>query len=63
MKPMSPCKDCEKREVGCHSKCAKYMKFFHDSELFRNKIHEEAYINNGIYEIMNKHKKNKYGRR
>lgn len=23
----SPCKGCERREVGCHSKCAEYIDF------------------------------------
>jgi hypothetical protein len=23
----SPCKDCNERKEGCHSKCPKYMKF------------------------------------
>ena len=24
---MSPCKDCENRELGCHSNCEKYLEF------------------------------------
>ena len=27
MKPMPPCKDCEDRELGCHSTCEKYIEF------------------------------------
>jgi hypothetical protein len=23
----APCKDCEKRELGCHSKCEEYQAF------------------------------------
>ena len=26
-KPLSPCKGCENRIVGCHSQCDKYMHF------------------------------------
>ena len=26
----SPCKDCQKREIGCHSKCKHYIEFRHD---------------------------------
>ena len=25
--PNSPCKNCEKRHVGCHGKCADYISF------------------------------------
>ena len=27
MRPKSCCKGCEKREVGCHGKCADYISF------------------------------------
>lgn len=27
MRPMPPCKDCEDRELGCHSKCKKYQEY------------------------------------
>ena len=27
MKAVSPCKDCEKRTVGCHSTCEDYISF------------------------------------
>lgn len=62
MRPTSPCKDCENRKIGCHSKCAEYMKFFHDIERFRNHVNEQKYVDSGIYEIISKHKKNKYQR-
>ena len=26
-KPVSPCKDCERRQLGCHSTCADYIAF------------------------------------
>lgn len=25
--PKSPCKDCEKRHIGCHSECDSYKEF------------------------------------
>lgn len=30
----SPCKDCEEREVGCHSTCEKYIEYkeIHEKE-------------------------------
>ena len=27
MRPKSPCKDCEKRNEGCHSRCPDYLDF------------------------------------
>ncbi len=27
MRPMSPCKDCTERKLGCHSICEKYKSF------------------------------------
>ena len=24
---LAPCKDCENREIGCHSRCAAYIKY------------------------------------
>lgn len=27
----SPCRNCEKREPGCHSVCPEYLKFSEDS--------------------------------
>lgn len=30
MKPSAPCKNCEKREFGCHDRCADYQTFKKD---------------------------------
>lgn len=24
----NPCKDCDKREIGCHSNCKEYLEFY-----------------------------------
>lgn len=37
-----PCKDCQKREVGCHSKCEKY------SQKRKEQDAMNAYIRNDI---------------
>ena len=34
MRPQAPCKDCEKRELGCHGKCAEYQAFREEQHLF-----------------------------
>lgn len=31
---LSPCKDCDKREIGCHSKCVAYTTFRKDLDLY-----------------------------
>lgn len=33
----APCKDCKERELGCHSKCEKYLAF----KLERDKEQEQ----------------------
>ena len=35
-----PCKDCPNREIGCHSKCKKYIQFKND--LKKDKVKEKA---------------------
>lgn len=34
-KVKAPCKDCEDREPGCHSKCEKYIEYSKDREALR----------------------------
>lgn len=41
---MSPCKDCEKRVLGCHSNCAEYVEF-------KNKRKDEADAKSKYYEV------------
>ena len=38
-KIINPCGDCEKRHVGCHSKCEMYKQYIEDRKNFK-----EAYI-------------------
>lgn len=35
-----PCKDCEERYVGCHSKCVAYLEWKKEHDLYKNKIIE-----------------------
>lgn len=37
---LPPCKDCPNREIGCHSKCEKYIQFKND--LKKDKAKEKA---------------------
>lgn len=37
-----PCKDCGCRQVGCHSKCDKYIAAKKKAEVLKQKVAEEA---------------------
>lgn len=39
---MVPCKDCPKRELGCHSKCEVYKNFSAGREMIREKKFKES---------------------
>lgn len=36
----SPCKDCEEREIGCHSVCEKYQDYFKRNEERKQRIRD-----------------------
>lgn len=46
----STCKDCTKRALGCHSKCAKYAKWKKEVEKMRE---YEKYKNQQISDMIN----------
>lgn len=37
----APCKDCENREVGCHSKCEEYIEWKTEEGALNKKIARE----------------------
>lgn len=39
-----PCKDCEKRELGCHSNCTEYKQAKNENERLNKKKREEAHL-------------------
>lgn len=41
---IAPCKDCEDRELGCHSKCEKYIEYKKCSDLKKEEIIKESRI-------------------
>ena len=41
---MMPCKDCEKRTLGCHSTCEEYIRISKERREMLDKIHEEQQI-------------------
>ena len=38
---ISPCKDCEKRYLGCHSECEDYFKYQEEVKAWNKKLHDE----------------------
>lgn len=49
---LAPCKDCENREIGCHSRCAAYIKYKSELNVAKKDIIEcqdyEIYKNGKI---------------
>ena len=43
--PKSPCKDCTRRTVGCHSKCEDYISY----SKYRDKQNQEQYKRTTLY--------------
>ncbi|MBR2388178.1 MAG: hypothetical protein IKB02_05350 [Clostridia bacterium] len=40
----APCKDCERRYLGCHSECADYIKYSRERNEMLDKKHQEYSI-------------------
>lgn len=36
MKPQAPCRDCDKRYLGCHSECADYIDYNNKQQKIRD---------------------------
>lgn len=45
----SPCKDCTKRQLHCHSKCKAYAEYKQKLEIAREKENKRAEENNFNY--------------
>lgn len=56
-----PCKDCEERYVGCHSKCAQYKHFKQENEK-KNKFVQEKnqQISDSLFKQKEHYKKKYY---
>ena len=39
--PNAPCKDCERREVGCHGQCGEYQEFVRECYAYREAKYRE----------------------
>ena len=50
LKPKAPCRGCESRHRGCHSRCETYQTFIYQNEIFREWMKEQKDIDHTISE-------------
>ena len=50
--PLSPCKDCISRCVGCHGSCKPYTDWKAVNDEVRERKHSEQNLNRSISEIL-----------
>lgn len=65
-KPVSPCKDCDRRTAGCHDECFDYIMYeikqdIWREERFRDNISESKYIDHVTRSV--KKTRRKHGRK
>lgn len=46
-----PCKDCKKRQIGCHSVCPEYNEYNKEREKYRELAYKQKMLDNNIYEL------------
>jgi len=56
-----PCKDCGSREIGCHSKCEKYLEFKDFNERRKKERELDKKCNDLNFDSIAKTMKKKYG--
>lgn len=55
----SPCKECIKREVGCHSQCADYLEYKNTLEDIRKTEREESLFRSYHINVVSKTRRRK----
>lgn len=45
----APCKNCEDRQLGCHSQCERYKKFKEESQAEKENIEKQKRLDGGAY--------------
>lgn len=59
MKPLSPCKDCKERAVGCHSECEQFARYREALGSYK-KTMKNNLRKKDVYEGYQKEKKEKF---
>jgi hypothetical protein len=53
-KMTNPCKDCEERQLGCHSDCEKYLAFYQQNREKNKKQLADAHANQYVVNAIQK---------
>lgn len=48
----NPCKDCEERQLGCHSTCERYTRFWQQNRQANRKRRQETKLNTYVAEAV-----------
>lgn len=56
---ISPCKDCEDRQVGCHAKCEKYRLYKQELDGLKKSDKQDVYLSYMVNAIYKRSKKEK----
>lgn len=63
MKLQAPCKDCEKRYMGCHSKCAEYIEYDkHQQKIRDERVMKAEEVQMMVRQITESRKRMKRGK-
>lgn len=54
MRIQSPCLNCSKRKVGCHSKCQEYKDFRSELDEYNAYRHRQQELDSEYYEVKNR---------
>ena len=54
LKMTNPCKDCEERQLGCHSDCEKYLAFYQQNRQKNKKQLADAHANQYVVTAIQK---------
>lgn len=57
MRNYCPCKDCDKRQIGCHSTCKDYKEYCDLNKAEREKAYKERLVGMQIYEMEQERKR------
>lgn len=57
----NPCKDCEERQLGCHSDCEKYLAFYQQNRQKNKKQLADAHANQYVVTAIQKCKEGRHG--
>ena len=48
-KPLSPCLNCENRQINCHSSCKQYKQFRHKLDMYNKELNRPRKFEDDYY--------------